>query len=80
MMNRELSLHNYWDSNSSEERIEIMERAFKMIEKQNEYIALLNEEINGLVGMASVYGWKSNLVKQGEKLRLEISLINKPTP
>lgn len=80
MMNRELSLHNYWDSNSSEERIEIMERAFKMIEKQNEYIALLNEEINGLVGMASVHGWKSNLVKQGEKLRLEISLINKPTP
>ena len=42
VMPRELSLHNYWDSNTSEDRVEIVERAFKMIEKQKEYIAVLN--------------------------------------
>jgi hypothetical protein len=45
VMPRELSLHNYWDSNTSEDRLEIVERAFNMIEKQKEYIAVLNKEI-----------------------------------
>jgi hypothetical protein len=76
VMPRELSLHNYWDSNTSEDRVEIVERAFKMIEKQKEYIAVLNEELNGLVGMASVHGWKSNLVEQGKKLRDEMDLLH----
>ena len=76
VMQRELSLHNYWDSNTSEDRVEIVERAFKMIEKQKEYISLLNEELNGLVGMASVHGWKSSLVEQGKKLREEMSFLN----
>lgn len=76
VMPRELSLHNYWDSNTSEDRVEIVERAFKMIEKQKEYISLLNEELNGLVGMASVHGWKSSLVEQGKKLRDEMSFLN----
>lgn len=76
VMPRELSLHNYWDSNTSEDRVEIVERAFKMIEKQKEYIALLNEELNGLVGMASVHGWKSNLVEEGKKLREEMSFLH----
>lgn len=75
VMPRELSLHNYWDSNTSEDRVEIVERAFKMIEKQKEYIAVLNEELNGLIGMASVHGWKSNLVEQGKKLRDEMALL-----
>ncbi|NBL01081.1 MAG: hypothetical protein EOM50_24410, partial [Erysipelotrichia bacterium] len=76
VMPRELSLHNYWDSKTSEDRVEIVERAFKMIEKQKEYIAVLNEELNGLVGMASVHGWKSNLVEQGKKLRDEMALLH----
>ena len=76
VMPRELSLHNYWDSKTSEDRVEIVERAFKMIEKQREYIAVLNEELNGLVGMASVHGWKSNLVEQGKKLRDEMALLH----
>jgi len=76
VMPRELSLHNYWDSNTSEDRVEIVERAFKMIEKQKEYIAILNEELNGLVGMAAVHGWKSNLVEQGKKLRDEMALLH----
>ena len=76
VMSRELSLHNYWDSNTSEDMVEIVERAFKMIEKQKEYIALLNEELNGLVGMASVHGWKSSLVEQGIRLREEMALLH----
>ena len=76
VMPRELSLHNYWDSNTSEDRVAIVERAFKMIEKQKEYIAVLNEELNGLVGMAVVHGWKSNLVEQGKKLRVEMALLH----
>lgn len=76
VMPRELSLHNYWNSNTSEDRVEIVERAFKMIEKQKEYITVLNEELNRLVGMASVHGWKSNLVEQGKKLRDEIALLH----
>ena len=76
VMPRELSLHNYWDSNTSEDRVEIVERAFKMIEKQKEYIELLNQELNGLVGMASVHGWKSQLVEQGIKLREEMRLLH----
>jgi hypothetical protein len=73
---RELSLHNYWDSSTSEDRVEIVERAFKMLEKQKEYIALLNEELTGLVGMAAVHGWKSNLVEQGIKLRDEMCTLS----
>lgn len=76
VMPRELSLHNYWDSNTSEDRVEIVERAFKMIEKQKEYIELLNQELNGLVGMASVHGWKSQLVEEGIKLREEMRLLH----
>lgn len=78
MEKRELSLHNYWDSSTSEDRTEMVARAFKMIEKQKEYINLLNEEINGLIGMASVHGWKSNLVEQGIKLRQEMDEIQGP--
>lgn len=73
---RKLSLHNYWDSNTSEDRVEIVERAFKMIEKQKEYIALLNEELNGVVPMAHVHGWKSTLFEQGKKLRDEMDLLD----
>ena len=76
VMPRELSLHNYWDSNTSEDRVEIVERAFKMIERQKEYIELLNQELNGLVGVASVHGWKSQLVEEGIKLREEMRLLH----
>jgi hypothetical protein len=73
---RELSLKNYWNSSTSEDRVEIVERAFKMIETQKQYIDLLNEEINGLVGMAAVHGWKSSLVEKGIYLRAVMSSIS----
>jgi pyoverdine/dityrosine biosynthesis protein Dit1 len=76
VMPRELSLHNYWDSSTPEGRTEIVERAFKMIEKQKEYIALLSEELDGVVVIAAVHGWKSNLVEQGKKLRGEMALLH----
>lgn len=73
---RELTLHNYWDSNTSDDRVEIVERAFKMIEKQKQYISTLQEELNGLVSIASAHGWTSNLVEQGKKLRDEMVLLH----
>ena len=72
---RPLTLHSYWDSSTSEDRVEIVERAFKMIEKQQEYIQLLTDELSDVVGMASIHGFRSNRVEQGEKLREELSNI-----
>jgi len=44
------------------------------------YISLLNEEINGLVGIAYVRGWKSNLVEQGKQARERIESLLKSLP
>ena len=45
-------------------------------EKAELIVRLLNEELNGLVGMASVHGWKSSLVEQGIRLREEMALLH----
>ena len=74
-MSRELSLHSYWDSNTSEERVDVVERAFKMIDKQSEYIKLMEDELNDVIGMASIHGWQSKRVQEGIKLRNEIDAI-----
>jgi hypothetical protein len=79
MMSKELTLHNYWDASSSEERTEIVERAFKIIEKQNEYIDLLGAELTELSQMAHVRGWKSTRVEDGNILRGEIKELEKPS-
>lgn len=71
----ELTFENYLKSNSSEDRIAIVERAFQMIDKQKEYIALLGQEIDDLIPFAVRNGWKSNLVEQGEAVRKEMAEI-----
>ena len=40
-----------------------------LIEAQDEYIKLLGNEIDDLIGIAHVHGWKSQRVEQGEVLR-----------
>jgi len=45
-----------------------------IVEKQEEYIELLIEEINSLTGYAP--WWRSKRVKEGEKLRSELAALN----
>lgn len=47
----------------------------RLVEKQREYINLLVEELDELVSIASVHGWKSSRVEEGERLRSEISSL-----
>lgn len=49
------------------------ERLEAIIEKQDEYIKMLGEEINSL--SSYVHGWRSSRVEQGEKLRTELASI-----
>jgi hypothetical protein len=39
------------------------------------YISVLVDEINDLIGMASIHGWKSRNVERGEQARQEIQRI-----
>lgn len=71
----ELTFENYLKSNSSEDRIAIVERAFKMIDKQNEYITLLGQELNETSIIAAIHGWRSDKIEQGEDLRNEMYAI-----
>lgn len=41
----------------------------KLIKAQREYIELLGDEIDDLVGVAHIHGWKTKRLEQGEKLR-----------
>ena len=50
--------------------------ALKIIEAQNQYIALLCKEIDSAVSIAHVHGWRSNLVEEGENMRNEINLLS----
>lgn len=52
-----------------------MNKDKRIIEKQKEYIELLNKEINSLFGLAYVHGWRSNLVEEGQKLRDELQAL-----
>lgn len=40
-----------------------------LFELQRQYIRLLTDELNDVVGMAAVYGWKSTRFEQGKRLR-----------
>lgn len=46
-----------------------------LIEKLEEYIVLLGEEIDSMTVLASIHGWSSSRVEKGEKLRHQIKLI-----
>ena len=65
---KELSLWNYWDATTSEDRVDIVERAFKMIEAQKKYIELLSEELDELAVLAHSRGWRSKRAEQGEQM------------
>jgi hypothetical protein len=54
------------------------DRLNKLVEKLDEYIAFIGEEIDELVVLASNRGWKSTRYDGGEKLRGEIRLLRKP--
>jgi predicted RNase H-like nuclease (RuvC/YqgF family) len=45
----------------------------KIEELQKEYIQLLTDELNEVVGMASIHGWKSSRAEEGERLRQAIA-------
>lgn len=49
----------------------------ELIELLDEYIKLLNKEINDLIGMASIHGWSSRNVQEGIELRAKIEEARK---
>lgn len=55
------------------------EEAQKWVDEQaaayEEYIALLEEEINEIEGVAIAHGWKSTRVEAGEKARAKIAAL-----
>ena len=74
---KELTLYNYWDASSSEERQNIVERAFRLIDIQKEYIKLLVEELDEVVPLAYNHGWRSKRADIGKRTRSKIErLIN----
>lgn len=44
-----------------------------LIQTQEKYIQLLGEELDELCVLASVHGWKSKRVQQGQELRIRIN-------
>lgn len=46
-----------------------------LIKALEEYIVLLGEEVDSMSTIASIHGWKSTKIEQGEKLRHKIELI-----
>lgn len=54
-----------------------MDNKDKLIEKLEEYIELLGDELNSTSVLAWLHGWRSKRVEQGEKLREEIEQLKK---
>ncbi len=69
----EILVYLFYPDNSNEDRKD------KLIEKLEEYIKMLGEEIDSMIVMASIHGWKSTRGEQGEKLRKEITEIKNET-
>lgn len=57
--------HSYTSSNSIEE----------IIAAYDEYIKVLDDELNDTVGMASIHGWQSRNVLRGEQAREKIAKV-----
>jgi hypothetical protein len=47
----------------------------ELVQKQDKYISLLGEELDELASLATIHGWRSSRVSEGEKLRLEIESL-----
>ena len=56
------------------------EKMREIVEAYDEYVALLSEEINGLVGLASVHGWQSLRVEAGKAARAKIMVALRRYP
>lgn len=54
-----------------------VKRLNEKISKMSEYIGLLTDELNDVVPMASVHGWKSNRFEAGQNLRDQIKSLDK---
>jgi hypothetical protein len=61
---------------SKEMELEQKQCALKIIEAQNQYIAILGKELDSAVSIAHVHGWRSNLVEEGKNMRNEITLLS----
>lgn len=64
-------------------RREVFETAQEVIEAQDDYIALLGAEIDDMVGLLYVHGWRSTRVAEGEEARERIRIGKEklnPTP
>lgn len=48
----------------------------KLLDLQSEYIKLLGDELEEVVPIASIHGWKSSRYEAGLKLREEIKQVN----
>jgi hypothetical protein len=46
-----------------------------IITAQDKYISILSEEISGMVGIASVHGWKSTSSDNGAEARTRINTL-----
>lgn len=49
----------------------------ELIDAYKEYVALLNDEINSLLGVAHVHGWRSQNVEKGKACREKIDRLSK---
>lgn len=49
----------------------------KLIKELKDYILFLNDEINDLIGIAYVNGWRSTRVKEGISRREKIAKLEK---
>ena len=47
----------------------------QIIAKQDEYNKLLSDELDEVVTIAYIHGWRSNRFVQGEQLRKELALL-----
>lgn len=55
------------------------QEAIKVRDAYENYIAVLNDEINDLVGLAYVHGWRSRNVERGEEARKRIAELQSKT-
>lgn len=51
------------------------EALVKLIKAYENYIDLLTDELNEVVSMAAIHGWKSDRAEKGEAARIEIETL-----
>ena len=51
------------------------ELLYKIIEKQDKYNKFLSDELNEVVTIAHIHGWRSNRFEQGKQMRDELASL-----